>query len=159
MPEWLTRKIGPLPAWGYAALAGGVFVLLRLRKSSGSTSATPSSANYTATAPDIPTASVTEPGGFSYTGPLGGLSQLIPTGALAATNGTNSGNLVRGTIGTAAGQFSHVPSPLTNAQLAAGGVTQYAEPVPGQFVRIPLTPTGPGGVKYAQAQNTYIQNA
>lgn len=94
MPEWLTRKVGPLPAWGWAAAAGGGFIFIRWWRSrtAAASSATPTSANYNATVPDPsayqePTASLTTPGGFNYTGPLSGLESLIPQGALAQTSG------------------------------------------------------------------------
>lgn len=97
MPEFLMRRVGPLATWQWAAVGVGAFVAIkwwRNRTASSSSSATPTSANYTSTVPDQfqePTASVTTPAGFSYSGPLSGLQTLLPTGALSSTNGSTSG--------------------------------------------------------------------
>lgn len=91
MPEWLTRKVGPLPVWGYALIGVGIFFLYSRGKAASSTANTGAASNITASVPDIPTASLTTPSGFSYSGPLGGLESLIPTGALSSTNGSASG--------------------------------------------------------------------
>jgi hypothetical protein len=97
MPDFLTRRLGPLPAWGWATLAAGGFVVYRYIKSrqAAATSATPTSALYSSTVPSDytePTAQITTPSGFSYSGPLSGLGALIPTGALSSTNGSTSGD-------------------------------------------------------------------
>ena len=97
MPEWLTRKMGPLPTWGWAAVVvGGVLVwrwYQARQAASAATSATPTSANVTATVPSDytePTASLTTPSGFSYSGPLSGLGASLPYGALSQTSGGNA---------------------------------------------------------------------
>src|ERR1700758_5566049 len=103
----LTRKVGPLPAWGWAAVAFvGTYLYLRYR--AGKTAAAPvSSAGGAASAggtvaPPLsygtagggaptpsPTASFSTPSGFTYTGPSDQLSSVLgaalPTGAGATT--------------------------------------------------------------------------
>lgn len=90
MPEWLTRKVGPLPVWGYGLLGVGVFFLYSRRKSAA-TASQGATSNVTASVPDIPTATLTTPSGFSYSGPLSGLSSVLPLGALSSTNGSTTG--------------------------------------------------------------------
>lgn len=167
MPEWLTRKLGPLPAWGWAALAGGGFIVfryLKARQASSSTTPAGTSSNVTATVPDIPTASVTEPGGFSYTGPLGGLSQLMPTGAMSATSGSNftpptGESQIGGGFGFSPTQTQSLITSPTGAQFAqvpagaaTGGTQYYYQPEPGIFTAInPASPPGGPSTPWFQA--------
>lgn len=92
----LTRKIGPLPGWAWAGLAVGGFLIYRARKASqaasGTTVGTPATSGATYQPTPEPTASLTTPSGFQYSGPLSGLQGLnlgtsaAPTGATAATS-------------------------------------------------------------------------
>ena len=90
----LTRKLGPLATWQWAAVAVGGYVLLRWwrnrQASAATSSATPTSATYSASVPTEPTASLTTPSGFSYSGPLSGLGASLPYGALSQTSGGNA---------------------------------------------------------------------
>lgn len=107
--NFLTRKVGPLPAWGWVAVGAGVFVIYRLRKNSQAASTAASSglggvapSGYTTSGGygSEPSASLQTPGGFAYSGPVSGLSNPTvsglfanPSPAIAATSGsTPSGN-------------------------------------------------------------------
>ena len=104
MPEWLSRRFGPLPAWGWAALGAGGFIFYRWRKNKAASSS-PTSMNVNATPAPDPTVSLTTPGGFSYSGPESGLGFLyppassLPTGAIAQTGGANAPNQVTSPTG------------------------------------------------------------
>lgn len=154
--NFLTRKVGPLPVWGYGILGFGILYLYRRQKAASTaaagTTTSPSSATYNATVPDIPTASVTEPGGFSYTGPLGGLQTLMPTGAMSATSGSSSGNGVSSFL------------PLTGQQMYAIAQNNpqsqsiFYQSAPGIFTNISptaFTPTSPQGMGYELAPPGY----
>lgn len=86
--NFLTRKLGPLPAWGWAAAGAGVYLVYRLRKSqsaastSSSTTGTAGSGNYGSDYQE-PTASYTNPSGFSYSGPASGLTNPTIAGLLS----------------------------------------------------------------------------
>jgi hypothetical protein len=140
VPDFLTRKLGPLPTWGWAAIAVGGFVVYRYLKNrqAASTSATPTSAQYSSTVPtnwSEPTATLSTPSGFSYSGPLSGLQTLIPTGALSSTNGSTSGDT--NPPGTAA-----TPPPNTSPGLPAVNAANYPQQVrygqygPSDYTRI-----------------------
>lgn len=179
MPEWLTRKVGPLPVWGYALAGVAILFLYRRGKSAtgSTTSATPTSANYASTIPanfQEPTASLTEPGGFSYTGPLSGLGALIPTGALAATNGSNTtsgvasnyasetmqgsgylpGTNQYGQVTSLSGQtYAYLPNADAVTAAIQGGIPTFYQPSPGVFAPLKAGSQGaPGTPTYIQAQ-------
>lgn len=88
----LTRKIGPLPGWAWAAVALGGFYFYKYRKaaaaSTTATTATP--------AASLPTSDVTAPSGYGYQGPgTGGIQSLggpsWNVGAPTGTTGTPAG--------------------------------------------------------------------
>ena len=147
MPEWLTRKIGPLPTWGWAAVVvGGVLVwrwYQARQAASAATSATPTTANVSATVPSDytePTASLTTPSGFSYSGPLSGLGALIPTGALSSTNGSTSGATNPPTVAAAPAttslppvNASSYPSIVPFGTYGPGDYTQIGTVTGGQY--------------------------
>lgn len=151
MPEFLTRKLGPLPTWGWAAVAVGGFVVYRFIKNrqSATTSATPTSAQYAATVPSNfaePTATVSTPGGFSYSGPLSGLTSgpigallsSIPTGAVSSTNGSTSGPTNPPSVASTASSLppinaANYPKQVLFGQYAPGDYTQIGTVNQGVF--------------------------
>ena len=165
--DFLTKKYGPLPGWGWAAAGAGVFLVYRLRKNSqaASTQAATSSggvapSGYTAPggygSPE-PTASLSTPGGFSYSGPVGGLSNPTvsglfanPTPAIAATSGATSNVPQVGaysgsgylpynpgaiSTGLTGGQFEYIGSPqaLTTDIQQYGPSSIFTQTNPGIF--------------------------
>jgi hypothetical protein len=91
----LTKKLGPLPGWAWAALGVGAFYLWKKHEASSAASTT---AATTASSGDngaaLPTSDTTAPSGYAYQGPgvgTGG-SGPVPTGAMAHTHhGRGSG--------------------------------------------------------------------
>lgn len=133
----LTRKIGPLPVWGWAGVAVLGILVVRYIQNRNS-SATPSSANYTATVPSTytePTATLSTPSGFSYSGPLSGLQALLPTGALSSTNGSTSGPTNPPTVS------SGLP-PVNAANYPS--IVKFGQYSPSDYTQIGSI-TGPGG--------------
>ena len=112
--SFLTRKIGPLPAWGWAAAGAGIYLVYRLRKQSSSSAssttttggAAPSGyGDYLSGGSGGGQATLQTPGGFSYSGPSNlltnpSLQSLFagtgssPVGAVAVTPGSVSPNYV-----------------------------------------------------------------
>lgn len=129
--NFLTRKVGPLPVWGYALLGVGLFFLYRRSKSAAT--ATGATSNVSATVPEIPTATLTTPGGFTYSGPLGGLSSLIPTGALSSTVGSTSGSGIVGNWGGNPQQQNVNFAPVTTGSTLPQLTTLFYQPTPGTF--------------------------
>lgn len=167
MPEWLTRKVGPLPMWGYGAIGVAIFFVYRMRKSQSAASTAPgASANYTANTSPWPTESVTTPSGFSYTGPAGGGEYYIPQGAMSTTSSTtNSGvspfdyssepfqgagyNTPSGGAGApipglSGGSYQWLPSQQAVQAAQANQTPIYYQPTPGNFQAI-----GPGFNQWA----------
>src|SRR6516165_6363978 len=145
MPEnVLTRKLGPLATWQWAAVAVGGYVLLRWwrnrQASAATSSATPTSATYSASVPTEPTASLTTPSGFSYSGPLSGLGASLPTGALSSTNGSTSGATNPPTVAAAPAttslppvNASSYPSIVPFGTYGPGDYTQIGTVTGGQY--------------------------
>lgn len=128
MPEFLMRRVGPLATWQWAGIGVGAFVFLKWWKarSAAPSSATPTSANYSATVPSDfaePTATYTSPGGASYSGPLSGLQALLPTGALSSTNSSTSGD-------TNPTQVSTPPAPINQTALPPVNASNFPQIVP-----------------------------
>lgn len=149
MPDFLTRKIGPLPAWAYGLLGAGIFFLYRRQKAAATAAAGgTTSTNYTATTPNVPTESVTTPSGFSYTGPAGGASYYIPQGAMGATNGNSTPQVgtftglgyssptgVGGSSTSTSGLgFSELQNWAQAQSLLSSGQPLFYEPTPGTFL-------------------------
>lgn len=139
----LTRKVGPLPMWGWGAVGIGAFVVFRYirARQAAASSATPTSANYSSTVPSNfqePTATLSTPSGFSYTGPLSGLQSLLPVGALASTNGSTSGATNPPPVAAPAPSLP----PINAANYPS--IVKYGSYGPGDYTQIG-TITGPGG--------------
>lgn len=165
--DFVTRKYGPLPGWGWAAAGAGVFLVYRLRKQSAAASTQAASSaggvapsGYTSGggygSPE-PTASLSTPGGFSYSGPASGLSNPTvsglfanPGGAVAATNGaanptpqvgaySGSGYLPYNpsaiSTGLTGGQFEYIGTPqaLTTDIQQYGPSSIFTQTNPGVF--------------------------
>ena len=108
--NFLTRKVGPLPAWGWAAAGAGVYLIWRLRKSQAASSTASTSTGATAgsgygdyASGTGETASLTTPSGFQYSGPASYLSNpslqslfANPTPAVAVTPGAGQSSGVAG---------------------------------------------------------------
>ena len=80
----LTRKLGPLPGWAWAALGVGAFYLWKKHEAASTAASTATDATAQ---PSLPTSDTTAPSGYGYQGPgvgTGG-SGPIPTGAMAHT--------------------------------------------------------------------------
>ena len=75
MPEFLTRKVGPLPVWAWIAIGGAVLYVYRRSQASSSSSSNSSQALAAQLAAaqagqTVPTESLTTSGG-TYSGPAG----------------------------------------------------------------------------------------
>jgi hypothetical protein len=91
----LTKKIGPLPGWAWAAIALGGYYFWKQRQ--GAAASTATTATPTAS---LPTSAVTAPSGYGYQGPgTGGGSSWGPgwnIGAPTGTTGTPGGTTAVG---------------------------------------------------------------
>ena len=116
----LTKKIGPLPGWAWAAIAiGGLYLWKKHQAAAAS-----SSAATTATpAASLPISDQTAPSGYGYQGPgTGGVQSLggpgwnigSPTGATGGTPAINPGGVFQPAPGTtpntSAAQLSNIVS-------------------------------------------------
>lgn len=133
----LTRKFGPLPAWAWAGLAVGGYLIYKQRKAASAASA--SSTPITSTAATAPIAQA--PSGYGYQGPGGGgffNPGPIPTGAMGATN-------------TGGPQYFALNSTNSGPYLNTPGNTEYYQPAPGTFLPIPnWASVAPGTQVYGQ---------
>jgi hypothetical protein len=112
--SFFTRKVGPLPLWGWVAVALVGWYLYK-KYSSGSTSSVLSG---TTSSTSVPTETLTTPGG-SYSGPVG----QAPPSVTNPSPGNPSGPATSpGSTGTAA--FT----PPTNAQLVGSGYLESSGP-------------------------------
>jgi hypothetical protein len=105
----LTRKIGPLPGWAWAALGIGGFYLWKKHQAStaaASTAATTASTGDNGAA--LPTSDTTAPSGYAYQGPgVGdGATGTLPSGARTHHHGS----------GVAATSPNTLPASPTTAQ-------------------------------------------
>lgn len=101
----LTRKVGPLPGWGWLVVAIVGFYLWK-KLQGGSSSSGTSSTGTSSSSP--PTASVTLPGGYSYSGPASGVQGF-------QQSATTSGGSQTATATTAPGQGTQGTSPGSGA--------------------------------------------
>jgi hypothetical protein len=143
---FITKKAGPLPVWGWIAIAAvGIYLY---RKYHGSTSATPAAQSATgSTATGVPTETLTLPSGESYSGPVGygppGNNGPTPgNGSTPPNNTLLPGQTVsHGTYTDPSkapiveGGYSYVPfaSGAAANQFVKGGGTVYSEVGPGVF--------------------------
>lgn len=140
--SFLTRRIGPLPAWGWiVALAVGYYLYKRFAGgSSPASSSVPAGAE--------PTASVTLPGGYSYSGPASGaqaFQQAVSPGQGAAGSSPGSGS---GSPGT----YTALPNAYAAQALLSAGQPVYTQ-VTGTNTYVPISqPGGYGGEWYAGSQ-------
>jgi hypothetical protein len=138
----LTRKIGPLPGWAWAAVAVGGYYLYKKYK--GSSTAASTTAATTASTGDngaaLPTSDTTAPSGYAYQGPgVGsGGSGAVPTGAMGRTSRHHSGVGSPTTTGTtpATAVTAATTSPQIFYNTGASGTTATVNPTalaaPGQ---------------------------
>lgn len=147
----LTRKLGPLPGWAWAAVAVGGFYLWKKRRAAAAAAAS----STTSTAAGSPAAAypgsngATAAGSGYYSGPgvgYGGTGP-IPTGATAATStgqattaGTLQGSGYVGGTSTYEDAQGNIYQPFQNQaqEAGAGSATQYVQTFPGVFN--PVTP-------------------
>jgi hypothetical protein len=106
----LTKKYGPLPVWGWLVVGIVAFYLYK-KGSSTSTTGTTSTAGTTPT-----TASVTLPGGYSYTGTTSGAAGYTQSVLSAAQAATAPG---QGTTGTSPGSGAGTPGTTSPAPVTA----------------------------------------
>ena len=133
----LSRKIGPLPVWGWIAVAVvGIYLYRRYTAGSGTSSSTTSSSTGTPTAVTEPTETITTPSG-SYTGPADNVPYSVLTGGTTATTSTGS---------TATTTPTTTPGTTSTATPGSGsGVPGYGEQTVAGQQFITLGTTGPGG--------------
>ena len=167
MPEWLTRKYGPLAAWQWAALGAGGFVVYRWWKnrqaaasSSSSTGAATTAAGTTTPSYSPPTATVSLPGGGSYSGPAGGLSSVL--GQLQPTSSAPSDQITFSTPGgaTYSGPSGSVPSALLGGSPAASPgapATGTSAPSVGAFTVGGFGPTAAQAAGQSSGGYYYVQ--
>jgi hypothetical protein len=142
----LTRKIGPLPGWAWAAVAVGGYYLWKKRQAAAAASSAATPTTSTAT----PTPVAAAPSGYGYQGPGtggGNYGYQVPTGATAATAssytaptgqtiqaggyGPQSG---QGTVTDAQGNvYQYISSPQILGSLQQSGQQIYYETAPGVF--------------------------
>src|ERR1700678_3366150 len=109
----LTKKLGPLPGWAWAALGVGAFYLWK--KHEASTAAAASTATDATAQPSLPTSDVTAPSGYRYQGPgvgTGG-SGAVPQSAMPHPGRRRSG------VGTTASPNPTAAVPPATAVTAA----------------------------------------
>jgi len=162
----LKKKIGPLPLWGWLVVGLVAYYLYKKSQSAASSTSTTSTAGTTPQ-----TATVTLPGGYSYSGTPSGAAAFTQSvggqaaqgqqppvapgqgstgtspGSGAGTPGTAQPGALSGMIGSQPGEFSQVPTFAANQGYAAAGVQQYQELSPGVFTVSPVTQSG--GYTYA----------
>jgi hypothetical protein len=138
----LTKKFGPLPAWGWIAVA--VVGYLLYKKLTGSTATSTTGTASTGTAE--PTASVTLPGGYSYSGPASGAAAFQQgVGASASPGNPGTTAVSPGNTGTAA--FTNISAPAAQAYIASGQQVYYGVPgQPGAY--LPISTGGPNQIYY-----------
>jgi len=157
----LTKKLGPLPGWGWLAVIVVGYLIYR-HYNSGSSSTTDTTAAPTTT----PTETIQTPGG-TYTGPPGGAPSSITSPSSSSPGGNGgtpgqgghtpgNGNPQPGNGNAPAGipGITEVASAQTvQADITAGIPTYYNAPGvaptaanPGQLI---TQPGGPGGEWYA----------
>jgi hypothetical protein len=159
----LTKKFGPLPAWGWIVVAIVAYYLYQKMSGGGGLVGSSSTAS-TGVAP--PTATESFPGGYSYSGPASGaaaygqsvLGATSPgqgavgtsPGSGAGTPGTFQGSGYGPPLGTqmatsaSGATYSHIPSPAA----LSPGVTTYYEPAAGVFMPTTGVPLAPGTPQY-----------
>jgi len=147
----LTRKIGPLPGWAWAAVGVGAYYLWKKRQAASAAASAGNTAT-TSTVPSLPAALAPSgaSSGYGYQGPGfgGGGGGPIPTGAVAATAGTPA------TAAVTAPNYAQVATPQEGAALQSSGVPIYV----GGFQGLPNTYVPfQSGVKYPTGTNEYVQ--
>jgi len=145
----LTRKIGPLPGWAWAAVAVGGYLIYRQRKAAQAASTTAATTSTASPQPAYTGAGAGgAPSGYGYQGPgfgSGGTGP-IPTGAVAATAGTPTA--------PNAPAYSQVATPQEGAALQSSGVPIYV----GGFQGLPNTYVPfQSGVQYPTGTSEYVQ--
>ena len=158
----LTRKLGPLPGWAWAAVAVGGYWLYKKRQAAAAAAASPSTTSTAA----IP-AGASAPSGYGYQGPgvgWGGQGP-IPTGATASTaasytppsgqSSAGSGYAPAQSGGTVTDQSGNIFTELTSvAQEEAygqGGGSLYYQVAPGSF-QVDTGQVAPGTPLYILSQ-------
>lgn len=114
---FLTKKVGPLPVWGWAVVVVAVWWFFLRKKTATTTSATSSTGVTTYTAP---TETVTYPTGTTYSGPVGygpGTGGFTPTGKRTTATAPSSPVTTSptGTTGT------KITTPGTSTATPGGG--------------------------------------
>ena len=151
----LTRKLGPLPGWAWAAVAVGGYLIYKQRKASAAAASTPATTSTAALTPGAQA-----PSGYGYQGPGtagGNYGYQIPPSATATTGSgytpptgetasgagyapTTSGGSVTDSQGNVYTELTSIPQ----IQAAnANGTPVYIQITPGVFEPYPPG-TGPG---------------
>lgn len=118
----LTKKIGPLPMWGWIAVA--VVGVILYRKLSGSSSSTAAQTGATSTNATVPTETVTTAAG-TYSGPVG----YDPLGGSGSSGDSGSGSSGgSGSTGTTTPTDTTTPGTTTTATPGSGGSSLYQLP-------------------------------
>jgi hypothetical protein len=136
--NFLTNKVGPLPVWGYIAVAVAAFLIWKKLSGSSSSSGTASTAGAGATSSTPSTETVTTPYG-SYTGPSqGGIPSSIlgpaPTpGSTGSPTPGSGGGSTPPSSGTAPTQstgspYTQVGTATQAQQDLNSGIPIYYEP-------------------------------
>ncbi len=158
--SFFQKKVGPLPMWGWIAVAVvGIYLYRRYSSGTASTAAT------TAAATTTPTESLTTAGG-TYSGPVGYAPPGVASGGgqpnspAAYTPPTGEAQSGAG-YGTPAGAsevtgadnqvYQQVTSSAAFSSGLSSGLTGYTQPVPGTFTPITGTPAG-----WASVANTPV---
>jgi hypothetical protein len=118
----LTKKFGPLPAWGWIVVAIVAYYLYQKMSGGGGLVGSSSTAS-TGVAP--PTATESFPGGYSYSGPASGAAafQQGVLGATGASGGQGATSPGQGAVGTSPGSGAGTPGTF---QGSGGGSTVFA---------------------------------
>lgn len=155
----LTKKYGPLPGWAWGLVGVGGFLVVRYLRArsaaaaSSSTTASPVTGGTTAggyAMPQEPTASLTTPSGFQYSGPLSGLQSVIPQGALAATASSSAPPQTQPT----GPQYTSL-NPVQASALANAGVPEFFQlggMLGPSFPYYPYVPGGQPNATFASGQ-------
>ncbi len=149
----LTKKVGPLPVWGYIAVVVVGYLIYRKMKGSSASASTAATAGGAA-AGTAPTETITLPSGASYTGPAGAAPQGCNwSGGNGSTPGGGTSPGQGGTTpGNGGGQSGAYPgytligSNVANtvqADLTAGTPVEYSAGQ-GQAL-VPVTQPGGAG--------------
>jgi len=149
----LTRKLGPLPGWAWAAIGVAGYLVYRQRQAAKAAAGATTTAATTSTAATTPVAQA--PSGYEYQGPGNGgnYGYQVPTGAMAATAGATPAANTPPASGTPA--YSQVATPQEGAALQASGVPIYVggfQGLPNQYVPFQA------GVQYPTGTSEYVQN-